>query len=114
MDLSKVFHCIPHDLSIAKLHVCGMDFHTVSFQNLNLKDRKQNVRIYNVLSVFQYVLLGVPQGSILGPILANMFLNNLFLWIKKSGSDNFSDDNTITVTCNTLAELLKILEKGSE
>ena len=114
MDFSKAFDCIPHDLLIAKLHAYGLDFDTVTLQNLDLKDPNQNVRINNIFSVFQYILLGLPQGSILGLILANIFLNDLFLWIKKLDLNNFSDDNTITATCNTLAELLKTLEQGSE
>ena len=80
-----------------------------------LKDRKQNVRINNIFSAFQTILSGVPQGSILGPILFNIFLNDLFLCIKKSDLNNFADDNTITATCNTsLTELLKSLEQESE
>ena len=79
MDLSKVFDCIPHELLTTKLHPYGLDFETASFQNSDLKDIKQNVRINNVFSLFQYVLLGVLQSSKLGPTLVNIFLNNLFL-----------------------------------
>ena len=114
MDLSKAFDCIPHDLFIAKLHVYGLSFDTVTFLNLYLKDRKQNVRINNIFSAFQNILSGVPQGSILGPILFNIFLNDLFLCIKKSDLHNFTDDFTITATCNTLTGLLKTLERESE
>ena len=110
MDLSKAFDCIPHDLFIAKLHVYGLSFDTVTFLNLYLKDRKQNIRINNIFSAFQNILSGVvPQGSILGPILFNIFLNDLFLCIKMSDLHNFADDNTITATCNTLTGLLKTL-----
>ena len=102
MDLSKAFDCIPHDLLIAKLHAYGLSFDTVTFLNLYLKDRKQNIRINNIFSAFQNILSGVPQGSILGPIVFNIFLNDLFLCIKKSYLHNFADDNTITDTCYTL------------
>ena len=83
MDLSKTFDCIPQDLLIAKLHAYGLSFDTVTFLNSYLKDRKQNVRINNIYSVFQNILSGVPQGSILGPVVFNIFLNDLFLCIKK-------------------------------
>ena len=79
-----------------------------------LKDRKQNVRTNNIFSAFQNILSGVPQGSILGLILFNTFLNDLFLYIKKSDLHNFADDNTITATCNTLTGCLKTLEQESE
>ena len=102
MDLSKAFDCIPHDLLIAKLHAYRLSFDTVTFLNSHLKDRKQNVTINNIFSEFENILSGVPQGSILGPILFNIFLNDLFLCIKKLDLHNFADDNTITATCNTL------------
>ena len=90
MDLSKAFDCIPHDLLIAKLHAYGLSFGIVTFLNWLLKDRKQNVKINNIFSAFQNILSGVPQGSILGPILFNIFLNELFLCIKKSDVNNFA------------------------
>ena len=79
-----------------------------------MKDRKQNIRINNIFSTFQNIFSGVPQDSILGPIFFNIFLNDLFLWIKKSDLHNFAEDNTITATCNTLTGLLKTLEQASE
>ena len=82
MDLSKAFDFIPHDLLIAKLHAYGLSFETATFLNSYLKDWKQNVRISNIFSAFPNILSGVPQGSILGPILFNIFLNYLFLCIK--------------------------------
>ena len=101
MDLSKAFDCIPHDLLIAKLHAYGQRFDTVTFQNSYSKDGTQNVRINKIFTEFQNILSSVPQGSILGLILFNIFLNDLFLYVKKSDLHNFADDNIITATCNT-------------
>ena len=106
MDLSKAFDFVPHDLRTS--------FDTVTFLNSYLKDRKQNIRISNIFSAFQNILSGVPQGSILGPILFNIFLIDLFLCIKKSDLHTFADDNTITAICNTLTGLLKTLEQDPE
>ena len=83
MDLSKAFDCIPHDLLIAKLHAYGFSFETLTFLNSYLRNRKQCVKINNICSDFLKILSGVPQGSILGPILFNILLNNLFLCLKK-------------------------------
>ena len=81
MDLSKAFDCIPHDLLIAKLAAYGFDIDSLVYIYSYLKGRLQSVRINNIYSLYQLILSGVPQGSILGPILFNIFLNDIFLFI---------------------------------
>ena len=76
-----------------------------------LKRRKQNVRINNAHSIFQILLSEVPEGSILGPILFNIFMNDLLHWISNSELLNFADDNRISATENTIEELISTLEK---
>ena len=112
MDLSKALDCIPHDLLITKLHAYRLSFDTATFLNSYLKDRKQKVRIKNIFSAFQNILSGVTQGSILGPILFNIFLNDLLLCNKKSDLHNFANDNTITAICNTLTLYAPISQNG--
>ena len=114
MDLSKVFICIPHDLLIAKLHAYGLDFDTVTFLHNYVKHRKQTVKINNISSFFRTIYSAVPQDSILGPILFSIFINDLFIWLTKSGIHNFGDDNTVAVTSKNLNDLLHTLEKESE
>ena len=84
MDLSKAYDCIPHNLLIAKLYAYGFSDKTVTFIYSYLKCRKQNVKIENFYSDFLTLLSGVPQGSILGPILFNLLLSDLLATLKMS------------------------------
>ena len=114
MDLSKAFDSILHDRLIAKMDACGFSKNSLVFFYSYLKRRKQNVRINNTRSNFQILLSGVPQGSILGPILFNKFINDLLLWISNSELLNFAYDNTISAAENTIEEFISTLEKESQ
>ena len=114
MDLHKAFDCIPHDLLIAKMHAYGFSNESLTFFYSYLKRRKQSVKINNTYSAFQVLLSGVPQGSILGPILFNIFINDLFYSVKNSELHNFADDNTISSAEFSVEKLLETLERESQ
>ena len=103
MDLSKAFDCIPHELLIAKMHAYGFDLNSLTFFYSYLKNRKQNVKINNTCSIFQVLLSGVAQESIMRLILFNIFINGLLMGTKNSELHNFADDNTITCSSSTLS-----------
>ena len=111
MDLSKAFDSIPHDLLIAKLYAYGFSIDAVTFFYSYLKRRNQNVKINNTHSVFQVLLSGVPHGSLLGPLLFNIFV---YLWITKTDLLNFADDNTISAAEKTIENLISTLEEESQ
>ena len=72
------------------------------------------MRINNIHSVFKIILSGVSQGSILGPLFFNIFINDLYLWISKTDLLNFADDNTISASENTREKLNSTLEQDSQ
>ena len=80
MDLPKAFNCIPHDLLIAKLAAYGFEEKTLPCIYLYLENRKQCVKINNINSNFQTIKSGVLQGTIVGPILFNIFFNDLLFF----------------------------------
>ena len=114
MDLSKAFDCIPHDLLIAKMHAYGFDNDTLILFFSYLKNRKQGVKINNNISNFLILLSGVPQGSILGPIMFNLFINDIIFFMTKSDLHNYADDNTIAAYENSIKSLINTLESESD
>ena len=83
-DLSKAFDCIQHDLLIAKLHAYGFNMKSLKLLNNYLYNRKQRTKINSTFSEWVNIIFGVPQGSILGPLLFNISMTYFFLKKKQT------------------------------
>ena len=93
-DLSKAFDCLPHDLLLAKLNAYGFSLPALRLVQSYLSNRKQRTKINSEFSPWEEILFGVPQGSILGPLLFNIFLCDLFFIMNDVEFAGYADDNT--------------------
>ena len=94
-DLSKAFDCVPHKLLLEKLQFYGMDDQGVSLLHSYLTSRYQRVKLDDTFSAWTGVAAGLPQGSILGPLLFNIFRNDLNFAIERCKLMNYADDTKI-------------------
>ena len=109
-DLSKAFDCINHELLIAKLDAYGFENNALSYIYNYLTKRSQRTKVKNSYSPWRMTSSGVPQGSILGPLLFNIFLNDIFLFVENTKIANYADDSTPYAIESSAEKLLESLE----
>ena len=109
-DLSKAFDCLNHELLVAKLNAYGFTLPALKLVHDYLSDRKQRTRVNNLYSTWFEILFGVPQGSIHGPLLFNIFLADLFFILNEIDIVNYADDNTPYTSSNDVNGVIKSLE----
>ena len=111
-DLSKAFDCLNHELLIAKLDAYNFDNSSLEFIRSYLSNRKHRTKINNTLSEWAEIFDGIPQGSILGPLLFNIYMNDIFYFVRGSIT-NYADDTTHSIKSN-YDELIEAQEVDSE
>ena len=109
-DLSKALNCLNHDFLIAKLNAYGFSLPALRLIHDYLLNRKLRTRISNS---WMETVSGVPQESVIGPLLVNIFLADLLFIVNSMDIANYADDNTPYATANDIDSLIALLEEAS-
>ena len=114
MDLSKAFDSVPHGLLIAKFRAYGADITACKLLASYLHNRYQRVKIDDSRSDWCATTRGFPQGSILGPLLFNIYFNDIFYLNVIPDIYNYADDNITSVCNKSVAVIESTLTQGAE
>ena len=118
IDLSKAFDTVPHNLLLKKLEHYGIRGNALNIIESYLNDRKQFVSLEGTKSTMKEIKIGVPQGSVLGPLLFLIYINDLPNAVNNVKSILFADDTTmfarnkdIYELCNTISDDMLLVKE---
>ena len=101
IDLSKAFDSICHRTLLAKLKGLGASNEALNWFQSYLANRMQSTRLGTSRSIELTVTHGVPQGSILGPLMFSLYMNDLPSVVKFSSVESYVDDTKVYLSCSS-------------
>ena len=110
IDFKKAFDLVDHSVLLKKLEHYKLSHQALSWFASYLSKRKQKVSLNNIISDDEMITDGVPQGSILGPLLFLMFINDLPLYTDSANTDFYADDTTLYVVGESLETIERNLQ----
>ena len=110
MDLSKAFDGVSHGLLLAKQNAYGLNFDALQLHGSYLTNRKQRVKINSSYSKWEKIKIGVPQESVLRPLLYNIFINDIFWFANYAKICNYADDITVFACHSDFEIVIRQLE----
>ena len=113
-DLKKAFNTVHHAILVKKLQYLGLSQSTVDWFKSYLNDRVQMCMVNGNLSDPEQLLCGVPQGTILGPLLFLIYINDLPNCVKCSSTRMYADDTNLTASGSSISEIKSMLDKDIE
>ena len=109
LDLSKAFDTLDHDKMREKLSLLGFNDSAVIWFNNYLTDRTQSITVNGVVSDPKFIQYGVPQGSILGPLLFIIYINELPSVIQNCSIQLYADDTLLFFSCKSITRIESML-----
>ena len=105
LDFSKAFDSLIYDILLSKLKHYAIQENALQLPSSYLKDRGQYVQLDNVKSSSHAVICGIPQGSVLGPLLFNIYINDITEASTKFDFIMYADDTTLTSSLENFGKI---------
>ncbi|CAB4007916.1 Hypothetical predicted protein [Paramuricea clavata] len=104
LDLKKAFDTVDHEIPLSKFEMYGFQRKALNLLRCYLTHRTHSCQLASILSVEKEIICGIPQGSILGPLLFIMYINDLPSCLERTTPRMFADDTNLTAVGRTISE----------